>query len=486
MALLTKSLFMNGEQCTKLLWYAQRKELPELTLSDKHKFVQGREFEKYVKKLFPDGVDLSEFRNEDNIKETQKLVEQKKTIFEAGFQFQYLFVKNDILEPSNDGWNLYEIKASTEVKPEHIPDLAFQKYVCEKAGLKIKKCFVLFLNKEYSKNGEINPQELVSKEEVTEKVNEVDNLEEHSRKYLAIFQNETAPDVAIGKHCNKPHECVLKEKCWAYLPEYHVIQLTNWRQYWKLFEDGIVDIKDIPKDVKLTDKDKIIKEASDKNEIVVSKDKIKEFLASLNYPLYHLDFETFDTAVPIFDKSRPYQKIPFQYSLHVQQKDGTAKHFEFLAEGGTDPRPALLDNLKSKIGKTGDVIAFNKSFEINVLTKLAEDFPEHKDWINNVLMRIADLADPFKNFYYYNPKQKGQYSIKKVLPSLTGNGYSELEINNGGDASMQFFYSNIKHEFGNVAEIRKNLLKYCCLDTEGMVWIVNELKKLGGDLNGKA
>lgn len=469
---------MNGEQCTRLLWYAQRKELPEITLSDKHKFAQGRDFEKYVKKLFPDGVDLSELKNEDNIKETQKLIGKKKTIFEAGFQFQDLFVKNDILEPVNGDWNLYEIKASTEVKPEHIPDLAFQKYVCEKIGLKIKKCFVLFLNKEYVKNGEINSQELVSKEEVTEKVNEINNIEEHSKKYLAVFKNKTAPDVAIGKHCNKPHECALKEKCWSYLPEYNVIQLTNWRQYWKLFEEGILDIKDIPTNIKLTDKDKIIKEASDNNKTVVSKEKIKEFLASLNCPLHHLDFETFDTAVPIFDKSRPYQKIPFQYSLHIQQKDGAVKHFEFLAEGAIDPRPLLLKNLKSQLGKTGDIIVFNKSFEINVLTKLSEDFPEHKDWINDVLKRIVDLADPFKNFDYYNPKQKGQYSIKKVLPSLTGNGYSELEINNGGDASTQFFYSNMKHELKDVAEIRKNLLKYCCLDTEGMVWIVNELKKL--------
>ena len=484
MAQLTKSLFMSGEQCTKLLWYAQRKELPEINLSDRHKFAQGRDFEKYVKKLFLDGVDLSELRNEDNIKETQKLIAQKKTIFEAGFQFQDLFVKNDILEPVNDGWNLYEIKASTEVKPEHIPDLAFQKYVCEKVGLKIKKCYVLFLNKEYAKNGEINPQDLVSKEEVTDEVNKIDNLEEHSKKYLAVFQNKTAPDVSIGKHCNKPHECSLKPMCWAYLPEYNVIQLTNWRQYWKFFEEGILDIKDIPKGTKLTDKDQIIKEACDKNKTIVANKKIKEFLASLHYPLYHLDFETFDTGVPIFDKSKPYQKIPFQYSLHVQPKNGKVEHFEFLAEGEGDPRPLLLENLKNQIGKIGDIIVFNKSFEINVLTKLAEDFPEHKDWINDVVKRIVDLAEPFKHFDYYNPKQKGQYSIKKVLPSLTGNGYSDLEINNGGDASTQFFYSNIKHELKNAQEIRENLLKYCGLDTEGMVWIVNELKKLGGDFNG--
>jgi len=140
----------------------------------------------------------------------------------------------------------------------------------------------------------------------------------------------------------------------------------------------------------------------------------------------------------------------------------------------------LLENLKSRIGDSGDVIVFNKTFENNVLRMLAEDFPEHKNWIENVLGRIVDLAVPFKSFYYYSPKQKGQYSIKKVLPSIAGKGYSGLEISNGGDASMQFFYSNIKHELEDAENIRKNLLKYCGLDTEGMVWIIDELKKLVG------
>ncbi len=478
MAQITKSLFMSGQQCVKLLWHSYRKDLPEITLSDKHKFAQGREFEVYVKKLYPGAVDLKDLRNDENIEKTKELIKQKKTIFEAGVVYKDYFLKADILQPNGNDWDLIEIKASTKVKPEHIPDLAFQKFVLEKAGLKIKRCFVIFLNKEYVKNGEINPQELASKEEVTEKVNLIKDVEENADKYLKFVELEHSPDVPIGKHCNNPYECPLKSKCWAYLPENNILQLTNWRVYWKLFEEGILDIKNIPENTKLTEKDQLIKEATDNNEVIVSKEHINQFLKSLHYPLYHLDFETFDTAVPIFDKSRPWQKIPFQYSLHIQRENNKVVHFEFLSKGSGDPRPALLENLKSQIGDSGDVMVFNKSFEINVLKMLAEDFPDHKSWIENVLSRIVDLADPFKNFYYYNPKQKGQYSIKKVLPSLTGNGYSDLEINNGGDASMQFFYSNIKHDLGDVAEIRENLLKYCCLDTEGMVWIINELKKI--------
>jgi len=142
MKFLTKSLYMRGQQCPRLLWFSSRHQLPELSLYDQHKFAQGRDFEKYVKKLFPDGMDLGNLNHGENIKETQNLIRQGKTIFEACMVYKNLFFKGDILEPSADGWNLYEMKASTKVKDEHIPDLAFQKYICEKNGIKIKNCFI--------------------------------------------------------------------------------------------------------------------------------------------------------------------------------------------------------------------------------------------------------------------------------------------------------------------------------------------------------
>jgi hypothetical protein len=134
--------------------------------------------------------------------------------------------------------------------------------------------------------------------------------------------------------------------------------------------------------------------------------------------------------------------------------------------------------MKLDLEGSGDIIVFNKSFEISVMKKLSIDFPEHSEWLQKAINRIVDLADIFRPFHYYNPSQKGSYSIKKVLPAITGKSYSELEINNGGDASMMYFYSHVKHKLENKEEIRKNLLKYCCLDTEGMVWIIGKLKKL--------
>ena len=137
-----------------------------------------------------------------------------------------------------------------------------------------------------------------------------------------------------------------------------------------------------------------------------------------------------------------------------------------------------MDRLEKEIGQTGSVIVFNKTFEIGVLKKLAEDFPEYESFIKNTINRIIDLAEPFKNFDYYNPVQKGRYSLKAVLPAITGKGYSDLEISDGADASMQYFYSHIKADLKNIDEIRNNLLKYCCLDTEGMIWIIDGLNRI--------
>jgi len=479
MKFLTKSLYMNGQQCPRLLWFSSRHQLPELSLYDQHKFAQGRDFEKYVKKLFPDGIDLGNLKHGENIKETQNLIRQGRIIFEACMVYKDLFFKGDILEPSADGWNLHEMKSSTKVKDEYIPDMAFQKYICEKNGIKIKNCFIEYINKNYVKQGNVIPNELVLQQDVTDDVNQINDIEENSEKYIEIMKQGKAPEVSISRKCNKPYECPLKDECWGSLPEYHVLQLTNWRKYWELYEEGILDIKDIPKDEILSsNKDQRIKEAVDGNKIIINKNKIRNFLKELQYPLYYLDFETFDTAIPIFNQSKPYQKIPFQYSLHIQDENNKVKHFEFLARRGKDPRPELLVRLKKEIGQTGSIIVFNKTFEISVLKKLAEDFPGYESFIENTINRINDLAEPFKNYDYYNPVQKGRYSLKAVLPAITGKGYSNLEIGNGTDASMKYFYSHIKDDLKNIDEIRNNLLKYCCLDTEGMIWIIDELKKI--------
>jgi len=288
MILLTKSKFLNGLQCPKLLWRANKKSLPVITLSDEHKFAQGHEFEKYVKLLYPAGLELGDLGFKENLEATKKAIEERRLIFEAGFMIDELFVRSDLLEPIDGGWNLYEIKSSSKIKPIHYSDLAFQKYVLEKSGLTIKNCFVIYVNKEYIKDGKIEASQLVMKEDVTGQAESINDLPNKIKKFLEIIKKDVVPEHIISQNCNKPYSCPLKNECWDELPKYNVLQLTNWRVYWKLFADGIIDIKDIPPGANLNLKDEIEKEAVLKNSVHISKEEIKSFIDKLKYPLFHL------------------------------------------------------------------------------------------------------------------------------------------------------------------------------------------------------
>ena len=219
-------------------------------------------------------------------------------------------------------WDLIEVKSSTKVKDEHIDDIAFQRYVVEGSGLRIRRCEEIVVNNEYVRDGEIDPAKLLRQEDVTERISQQLPLVEGKVKEMhRILSLEKPPDISIGPHCSDPYGCPLKEECWAFLPEHNVTELyRSKKQEFDLIGKGILRIADLPADFKLSDKQKIQKEAITKGEPIINKKQIKEFLNGLEYPVYCLDFETFDVAIPPLSGTRPYQKIPFQFSLHVIKK----------------------------------------------------------------------------------------------------------------------------------------------------------------------
>ena len=193
-----------------------------------------------------------------------------------------------------------------------------------------------------------------------------------------------------------------------------------------------------------------------------------------------MDFETINPAVPLFDGTRPYQNIPFQFSVHVVRgANSNPEHYSFVAEGTQDPRPRLLGELQKILGDAGSIITYNKGFEEGILKDLGKAFPECEDWVNQILSRMVDLLAPFRNFDYYHPNQKGSASLKAVLPAVTGQGYKELDIADGQLASLLFekvTYGEVSDEERN--KVRADLEKYCALDTEGMIWIVERLGEI--------
>ena len=245
-----------------------------------------------------------------------------------------------------------------------------------------------------------------------------------------------------------------------------------------MYKNGIINFIDIPDDAPLNDNQWMQVTSELNNETIIDKANIKEFVNNLNYPLYFMDFETFATAVPVFDKSRPYQQLVFQYSLHVLPNEkGKLIHKEYLAEiNGVDPRIKFIEQLITNCDSAGDILVYNIGFERGKLNELAEVFPPYRLAIEKIIERMKDLMIPFQKRWYYTPQMKGSYSIKKVLPALVPElSYDNLNISEGGTASNTFAAMVSGNFEGNSEQTRKDLLAYCKLDTFAMVKIVEKL-----------
>ncbi len=489
--LLTKSKYLLFLQCPKLLWinFNDSDLIPEIDEASQYLFDQGTLVGELATSLFPKGIFIKSDDFIGNIKKTKELLKEKKPLFEAGFMFDNIFSRPDILDPKGDEWDIIEVKSSTEVKDINIQDVSFQKYCYEKCGLKIRKCFLMHINNEYVRKGKLEPKKLFKLQDITEEVREaIKGIQERIDQALKIISQKKRLEKGIGPHCKKPYVCALYDECWGFLPKNSVFNLyRGGKKSFNLFEEGIVCIKDIPDEYKLTTNQQIQHECEKTGKPYIHKEGIKHFLKELEYPLYFLDFETYNTAIPLYDGLKPYQQVVFQFSLHVQEKpEAEIKHYSFLAEGDKDPRPKFMSELKKLLGTKGSVIVYNQSFEKARLKECGEFLKEYKDWIEGINARIIDLLIPFRNFHYYNPKQQGSASIKKVLPALTGKSYEGMEIAQGGDASMRYFYITHGHFDGRketpeeIKKVRDALEKYCELDTWAEVIILEKLKEVVG------
>ena len=481
---LSKSKYLNGLQCHKLLWVAVNDfaRLPEVDEATQSIFDQGHYVGELAQALFPGGLNVYSTSISENLRETKAALASRKPLFEAGFAASHLFCRVDILNPAGDeGWDIIEVKSTTEVRDEHLHDVAFQRHCCKLAGLAIERCRIVYLNKEFVKSGEIDPAHLFITEDVTDRLDEFSlGIEDRIAEMLEIISSSECPDASVGQRCNSPYPCALQGECWAYLPEHHVMTLYYGKKLGEeLLNRGILHIGDIPLDVKLNAKQQIQKDCVVRGQPYIDRAEIRTFLESLRYPLYFMDFETFMTAVPLYNGTSPYQAVPFQFSLHVVEQAGAhPKHHSFLARGKDDPRTAFLAALKKYIGPNGTILVYYETFEKSRLKELAAAFPEYQSWVTDISGRIVDLLTPFREFSYYHPSQAGSASLKKVMPAVTGIGYEDLEISHGDIASLRYMQAT----FGEVSveernKIRKDLLKYCKQDTGGMVRIVENLAR---------
>ncbi len=417
-----------------------------------------------------------------NICNTMDLLKSRKPLFEAGILAGKLYSRVDILSPAGEEeWDIVEVKSSTSVKDVHINDVAYQRYCCSQSGLNIRKCFLALINNRYVRDGEVDPEGFFNIHDVTDQVEEASvGIQDRIDGIMEVIGQETCPEMIIGLHCRDPYECSLTD-CWDSLPEHNIFSLYyGGKKSFAMYDSGIFTIGEIPDDYPLNDKQRIQQVCVDSGEPHVDREAIRGFLSSLQYPLYYLDFETIGPAVPLFDGVRPYQNIPFQFSVHVVQNEQLPPaHYSYLSSGTDDPRPTLLAELQKVLGNSGSIITYNKGFEEGILRDLAKVSPEYNTRIDQVCSRLVDLLVPFRNFDYYHPAQKGSASLKAVLPAITGRGYEDLDISDGQLASITFLAAT----YGDMPEdervkVMTNLEQYCGRDTEGMIWIVEKLREI--------
>lgn len=484
---LSKSKYLVGLQCSKLLWYHYnaKEKIPSPDEATKAIFEQGHEVGELAKSLFPGGIEVAKgiLDFAEVIPRSIEALKSRKPLFEAAFRYKNAFARVDILDPTGrDHWDIIEVKSSTEVKDVHIHDLALQRYTYEGAGLNIRHCYLMYVDNTYVRRGRIEPTKLFTREDVTKQVADfLPRVETHLKQMIEVIGLRKHPAIDIGPHCNDPYDCPLHEVCWSFLPDDNVFTMHRLGQRaFDLLKSGVERIAEIPDSYKLSRTQTIQLRAVKNQRAVIDKAALADFLGELKYPLYFLDFETLATAIPLFDEVRPYEQIPFQFSLHIVKSEGAKpEHHSFLADGLTDPRPEFLTRLKRLLGVTGSIVSYNASFERGRMKSACEIFPQYMPWWERTEPRIVDLLKPFRAFDYYHPDQSGSASMKDVLPALTGAGYERLSIADGGTASREYLrvtFAPVQSE--EREKIREQLEKYCALDTGGMVDIVNALTNL--------
>lgn len=489
---ISKSDYMMFLKQPAWLWLKKhdKTKLPPIDDNTQAIFDAGNLFESYAEKLFPSGLRLGFIDYAGYLaladKTREAIVGDAKTLFQAKFQTDQLAFICDVVEILDDQTiNLYEIKSSTSAKPEHILDLAFQVVVLQENGFEVRNISVIHVNNNYVRRGEVDTRELSASTDVTATVKaKLEYTRQQIAAALKIIQLPKAPDISpTHAKLGAFGEWLGIYRSLSNLPLGSIYDLCslNADKVRRLEALGVTRLVDIPADFALSPKQTLQVRAAKLNQQLIEPGPIRQFIQELRYPLYFLDYETLGGVVPAFDGMRPYQQLPFQYSLHVIDSPGAKlRHVEYLHRENSNPALNLSKTLQTQIGTTGSIITWNMGFEKSCNLLLGSLLPDYQKFYASLNARIVDLMLPFSNGWFVDQNFYGSASIKKVLPVVVPElSYKMLNVQEGASAQRLWMQAVIDGKDSIDKEVLfADLTEYCKLDTLAMVEIFNVLRKL--------
>ncbi len=481
---------LDANRCPKLAWL-RVKEGETFPASDTLLFDQGPDLEALALTLFPGGAEkeplaLAEPFAENFFSTGESLPFRTHAWYRPRLTYKNFEARGLCLVPGEgeEGFvlDLYEVTVSRDLRDKDMDSLAFQAWVFRSAGFPIGKVTLLCLERDYIHEIPVSAKKVFRPRDLTERSKRLHpRITEKLEILPKLYEETEEPFAETGSRCFYPTACPLLSRCHPKQPEWSVYQLSKGKKTaQELIAAGYQTLHEVPLTWPLTQAQRIQVHTVKTGEVFKNPPAIQMFLDSLEFPVYFLDFETYQTALPLHRGTTPYQMIPFQFSLHIlDSPDAEPRHTEYLSPENADPREDILRLLRKDIGPTGSIAAFNAGFETARLREMGEAFRDFQEWCRSLSPRFVDFWDPFRFFHYYHAEQRGKTGIKTLLPILSGRSYEELELADGHAASILYMETHLRETEKFVREAtREKLLSYCKMDTWAMVEIYRSLRKI--------
>ena len=477
MRLLSKSNYLRGIQCKKALWLKIH-EPDHFIQDDNPLFKQGHDVTAASHHRFNATMVDMNLPFMERLSVSKQWIDEKKGMFEGAFLYDRCFCMVDVLIYQDGGWNLIEVKSSAQLKPVHIDDAAFQYYILHHLNIKINHVYICHLNTSYCRQGALDYIDLFTLHDVTNDVKDMQPIVKKNTHELKSLSKQNQPQHPIGPHCFKPYTCHAKPHCWSPITKGSIFEMARLSKEKKFnyFFQGTCSISHMNASQVQNHFQKIQVSCEQEALDYLNYEALDTFIKQIVYPISYIDFECVQLPIPPFELMRPYDQLPIQYSIHID--DGNAiRHKSYLAPYGNDPRETIFVQFIEDLPRKGSIIVYNALSEKRIISDcLNQKLTINATTIGNILNRMIDLETPFKKPMIYLREMRGKTSLKHVLPALIpSQSYEQLQIKSGGGINAMYAKTGDSNKAKHAIDA---LNEYCATDTLGMHLVLESLKRI--------